>query len=288
MKQNSQLNCIPLILHEIIKSCEKNPDKIAITECLHKELEVNTKYQQINNKSSQLAYLLKEKKVKNNLIGIFMNRNAEHVISMIAALKSDKTFITINTKYKTYQLTKIIKDSKISLLLVDNSGLIQSSKLDQNILNEITIIHYDQKEMSPFQKKIFDRLQSVSTVISEDYNSDCTHNEYKNSQHFISDDPAFVLYTSGSTGDPKGVLISNQNLYHRTVSECKTYKISADDTILNLLPFSFDVGLNQLFSSLCSGANLVISHSWMTQDINRLIKQHSVTGISAVLRFGEN
>lgn len=69
---------------------------------------------------------------------------------------------------------------------------------------------------------------------------------------------SWLLYTSGSTGSPKMVMISQENLEMRTKGEVDLFKIKAHSKILNLLPFSHDLGFNQLLTSLCTGSTLEI------------------------------
>ena len=94
--------------------------------------------------------------------------------------------------------------------------------------------------------------------------------------------PAVCLFTSGSTGTPKGVLVGRQDLLERADAEVECFGLTEHDVLLSVLPFSFDVGLNQLLSSLVAGATLVITDSWMPADILRAVAERGVTGISAV------
>jgi acyl-CoA synthetase (AMP-forming)/AMP-acid ligase II len=93
---------------------------------------------------------------------------------------------------------------------------------------------------------------------------------------------AICLFTSGSTGAPKGVLVSWDDLLARAEGECLLYGISPSDVLLNLLPFSFDVGLNQLLCCLVSGATLVMLDSWMPVDILNALAAQAITGVSGV------
>ena len=90
------------------------------------------------------------------------------------------------------------------------------------------------------------------------------------------------LFTSGSTGVPKGVLVGRQDLCERAVTEAEWFGLTERDVLLSVLPFSFDVGLNQLMASLVAGSTLVILDSWMPADILRAVAERNVTGISAV------
>lgn len=97
-----------------------------------------------------------------------------------------------------------------------------------------------------------------------------------------SDKASWCLFTSGSTGSPKGVLISGEDLLQRAMNEMEDYEITDQDCLLSLLPFSFDVGLNQLLSCFLSGAHLVILNSWFPKDILTAVKSRNINGISGV------
>lgn len=90
------------------------------------------------------------------------------------------------------------------------------------------------------------------------------------------------LFTSGSTGTPKGVLISEDDLYGRAAAEVRCFGLTPEDKLLCVLPFSFDVGLNQLMSAIVAGCTIALSESWLPADIVRATQRLGITGISAV------
>lgn len=95
-------------------------------------------------------------------------------------------------------------------------------------------------------------------------------------------DPACCLMTSGSSGEPKGVLVSRDDLLQRACTEREDFGLSPEDRLLSLLPLSFDVGLNQWLSCLLSGAELVILNSWLPADVAATVERRAISGISAV------
>ena len=71
-------------------------------------------------------------------------------------------------------------------------------------------------------------------------------------------DPAYVIYTSGSSGPPKGVVVSHRAVCHFSEAIVAEYCITADDTLMQFAPLTFDVSVFELFASLLAGARLVI------------------------------
>lgn len=101
-------------------------------------------------------------------------------------------------------------------------------------------------------------------------------------EHSSSEPAGCCLFTSGSTGEPKGVRVARQDMLARAEAETRWYDLTPDDRLLGLLPWSFDVGLNQLLSSLHTGSALVLMDSWMPGDLLKVVEEYRITGISAV------
>lgn len=96
------------------------------------------------------------------------------------------------------------------------------------------------------------------------------------------DDVAQLVYTSGSTGLPKGVVVSHANLDAGAHAVREYLGIDAGDRLASLLPFSFDYGLNQLLVAVASGATLVIERSSIAARVDRTLRSAGVTVLAAV------
>ncbi|UJR78422.1 AMP-binding protein [Sandaracinus amylolyticus] len=95
-------------------------------------------------------------------------------------------------------------------------------------------------------------------------------------------EPAAILYTSGSTGMPKGILLSHANLIAGARIVSTYLEIRHDERILSVLPFGFDYGLNQLLTSVARGATLVLQRSHVAPDVVRALHEHRITALAGV------
>lgn len=93
---------------------------------------------------------------------------------------------------------------------------------------------------------------------------------------------AAILYTSGSTGRPKGVMLSHANLSLGAVSVAHYLGMAADDVTLAVLPFAFDYGQNQLFSTWLAGGRVAPLDYLLPRDVTKACARHGVTTLAAV------
>jgi acyl-CoA ligase (AMP-forming) (exosortase A-associated) len=96
------------------------------------------------------------------------------------------------------------------------------------------------------------------------------------------DSLAAILYTSGSTGQPKGVMLSQANLWLGAVSVAHYLRIAADDRVLAVLPLAFDYGQNQLLSTWYAGGAVIPLDYLTPRDVVKAVARHGVTTIAAV------
>jgi acyl-CoA ligase (AMP-forming) (exosortase A-associated) len=93
---------------------------------------------------------------------------------------------------------------------------------------------------------------------------------------------AAILYTSGSTGQPKGVMLTHANMWLGAISVSHYLKLSPQDRTLCVLPLSFDYGQNQLFSAWAAGG-CAISMDYLTpRDVIKAVDRHDITTLAGV------
>ena len=98
----------------------------------------------------------------------------------------------------------------------------------------------------------------------------------------VDADIAAIFYTSGSTGGPKGVVLSHRNVIVGAESVSSYLEHTSQDTVLSVLPLSFDAGFSQLTTAFVRGAHVVLTNYLVPRDVVRLCAQHSVTALTCV------
>ena len=93
---------------------------------------------------------------------------------------------------------------------------------------------------------------------------------------------AVIFYTSGSTGLPKGVMVSNANLIQGAAAVVAVHGTDSDDRILALLPFSFDAGFSQMTIALSTGASLALLDHLLPADTLEFAARHETSHLTGV------
>ncbi len=200
---------------------EKNPNNNAL---IYKDEKFT--YSELNQIVNKLARFLKNKNIqKNDIVGVYMNKNSWFIISILAIQKLGAAYLPMHPDYPEDRVNYILQDSNTKLLLTD-----------QDFLNNICeTINPSKLELDNFD--------------------DCNLNI-----DFSSDNLCYVIYTSGSTGKPKGVLLTHYNLINflYNFNDCFDKKFSPEDNCLSVANLSFDASVQEIYTPLCFGATLII------------------------------
>lgn len=98
----------------------------------------------------------------------------------------------------------------------------------------------------------------------------------------IDADVAAILYTSGSTGGPKGVVLTHRNLLAGAESVAHYLGHTREDVVLSVLPLSFDAGLSQVTTAFAAGAHVVLMNFLLPREVVRQCARHGVTALTCV------
>ncbi|MDP4575375.1 acyl-CoA ligase (AMP-forming), exosortase A system-associated [Qipengyuania sp. G39] len=175
----------------------------------------------------------------------------------LAAARAGMVHVPINPLLKRAQVAHILSDSGAVLLMGTKSRL--ATLEDGDVPTGCGLLE-------------------ESAVLTEAEDAAATLGP---SQH-DPDDLVAILYTSGSTGAPKGVMLSHANLWLGAVSVAHYLGMAANDVTLAVLPLSFDYGQNQLFSTWYAGGSAVPLDYLFPRDVAKACGKHRVTTLAGV------
>ncbi len=202
-------------------------------------------YRELNNKANLLAGLLRGKGITvNTIVGIMSDRSIEMIIGILGILKAGGAYLPLDRDYPLERIGYMLND-------IGSGFLLTRGGFNQRIRNSFEIIDLN------------DSYLNVNI-------SECDKNVSSFSGGNRSRDLAYVMFTSGSTGNPKGVMVEHRNILNTVNWFAKQYNIQESTHVLQLSNYTFDASLNQIFGALLSGAKLFIVEKEMITNIEEM------------------
>jgi amino acid adenylation domain-containing protein len=170
-------------------------------------------------------------------VGIIMDHNIEMIASILAVLKIGGAYIPIEPFFPKNRIEFVLKDG--------NATCIITNKKYSNKMPDLEIIYIER-----------------DIEIENNCNIDCYANP---------EDIAYILYTSGSTGMPKGVAVTNKNVCHYARGFINEFSPNDNDIMMQYSVCSFDIFVEEVFCSLISGMTLAIPNEESKKNIINLM-----------------
>src|SRR5688572_8220756 len=203
----------------------------------------------------RIAAILKER-VPGDTVGVLLLNSQKYITTMLGIWKAGKTAVPLNYLLPPADLGFIIKDSGMSALV--------SSQFFGQAIAAV--------------KPLFGDKGVILMADDPDFgtaSSDVPLTEYR--------DPALYLYTSGTTGRPKGVILTHDNLAANVESCQKADKFDHDDSFLCLLPFFHTYAITGTFLlPLFSGSKMVLVDRFQPLKVMKLIEEHRISVFLAI------
>jgi amino acid adenylation domain-containing protein len=225
------------IHHLFEEQVEKTPDNIAVV------FEENSlTYKQLNYRANQLAKVLREKGVKpNSIVGIMVERSLEMIIGMLGILKAGGAYLPISPDYPDDRVAYMLEDSQAEIMLTQNSIAAGFMFKGEKIA-----------------------IDNAALDVSEIENLAAINKR---------SDLAYVMYTSGTTGKPKGVMIPHKALTNFLISMGNKPGLISQDKMLAVTTYCFDIAGLELFLPLVNGAQCFICDPEKVRDVEKLKKE---------------
>lgn len=227
-------------------------------------------YAELKIKSETLANLLSQNLTQENSIILFGARSLEVYVSIVACVLANYTYVPLNPKFPTERLKMMIERTKSKAMLLCQECVKSFCSIADSI-KPLTILCYgidSTKLQEQFLQHNFLEIplevpQHMDFIIPKSTNSATALN------------PAYLLFTSGSTGIPKGVLVSRSNLISYVNRIKDLYHFTKKDRISQFFDLTFDLSMHDIFCTLLSGATLVvIPQIWLLNPLKFITKNN--------------
>ncbi|MDN3222037.1 non-ribosomal peptide synthetase [Pseudomonas nunensis] len=236
-----------LLIHELFEQqAARRPEAKAVSDDSGQVLS----YTELNRQANQLAHRLIELGVDPDArVAVCLRRSPEMVIALLAILKAGGAYVPIDPDLPVSRREYMLNDSAPLAVLSSEALLATLPALNVPVL-------------------VLDRD-------THDFPDTNPHVSGLNATHL-----AYVLYTSGSTGMPKGVMNEHRGVVNRLLWARDEYRVDETDRVLQKTPFGFDVSVWEFFLPLLAGAQLVMARPGGHQEPDYLAKVIRSAGIT--------
>lgn len=215
------------VLSYLERSAEKYPDKAALVDET-----VVLSYQQVLDISRRIGTGLSRLAEPGRGVGVYMEKTAQTLCVFFGAVWAGCFYSALNTELPSLRLTQITAVLEPSVI-VTTKALEASAR---EIFRDFRIVTVEELEETESDLFLLETLQKRS----------------------VDTDPLYINFTSGSTGVPKGIVVAHRSVLDFIGCFTGLFDISSRDVIANQAPFDFDVSVKDIYSSLATGATLVV------------------------------
>ncbi len=245
-----------LCVHELFEQqVIKHPDATSISS--HNQ---QLTYTELDTQSNRLAHYLQKLGVAADCrVATIMQRSPDMIIAFLATLKAGGACVPLDTSIPDERLSGILEDISPQVILTHSSVSVDINHLSNSIEVEPLIVELDS------DKNRWGDLSDKPLT--------------RSNTHLTADHLAYVVYTSGTTGKPKGVAMPHASLVNLINWQIKSWGSGNRQKCVHFAAIGFDVAFQEIFCTLCSGAQLDVIDDYLRRDFPRLLDYLSETGV---------
>lgn len=248
LDSGSEKNVVALFEQQVVKS------KAAMALVHNAQ---STSYTELNKKANQLAHHIISKLNTSNtnpkdtpIIAISIDRGTHLIVSLLACLKAGCAYLPLPNSYPRERKHHILRESSAAVWIMN-----ENNSENEIVVNDETLSLSSTAIIALMNDKFKIEQQPVTNLKTK----------------IAANSLSYLIYTSGSSGKPKGVSVEHQQLTSRLLFLADYFRLNKQHKMLQNTDFSFDVSIAEIFWPLISGASLVLTDQQQSKCPNYLL-----------------
>jgi len=248
------------ILEIINEHVKTKSDKIYLSYYDNDSVRVSLTYKEISKKVFQLANYLIENNIQHgDRIATFSHNHSDTVILYFACWVIGAVVVPINVSEELNRVEYIIENSNAKIVFTRSEYISKLNKL--NLDKEISLVKFDEFEFNKYSDK-FENENNISTD---------------------KEDECLIVYTSGTTGNPKGVVLTQYNLMSDALAISNWHNLHNDDVMMCVLPIHHVNGtVVTIMTTMYYGGKLILNQKFQTELFLKRLEEEKVKVVSVV------
>jgi amino acid adenylation domain-containing protein len=240
--------CLDFLLHHYLGTAASSaPDRVAVVDGQRRMT-----YRELDERSSQLANLLIRSGTRQgDRVGLFLEKSVESVVGIYATLKAGAAYVPLDPAAPMARVSRIAEDARIAVLLTSDRRSDQWPLVaEESGVRAVVVV--DARTASPAAGSL---PEGISVSTADDIDAQPTAGPHVST---IDSDLAYILYTSGSTGNAKGVMLSHLNATTFVEWAVARFGLTGSDRFSSHAPLHFDLSVLDLFGAARAGGTLFL------------------------------
>lgn len=254
LEKNGTIKVHKTLVESIEKQVEEHRESIAV-----KTQDRLVTYGELNDSANNIANIILEKSKRDDRVILLFEHGADMIIGILGVLKAGRIYVPLDPAYPEERLVDIFKDSEAEILITNNKNLKYAEKLVHILNRNVYLVNVDKADfISP--------ANNPKIAIEPEQT-------------------AYILYTSGTTGKPKGVMQSHKNIMELVGNYAQELLINHTDRLGLTTSYCHTVAAIDIFSALLNGAGIYpydLKAKGSIENMSNWIEENSISILHTV------